>query len=226
MASSRLRRALVATTVAAAALTLTGCLQNPDAGGGGGLAEDAEPKEGDGTVTVLGAFGGQEEQAFLESVKEFEDSSGIDVQYVPDKDFATTILLKVNSGDAPDIGLFPQPGGVEQMVEKNAVIPIDRFLDYDTLDSTLIPGFLDAARVNGRVFAAPMRMAVKSIGWYPKEAYDEGGWSTEPADLDELAKVADQIRQDTDTPPWCIGWEDAQATGWVGMSMIRLTRAT
>ena len=31
--------------------------------------------------------------------------------YTSDQDFTTTILLKVNSGDAPDIGLFPQPGG-------------------------------------------------------------------------------------------------------------------
>lgn len=220
MASSRLRRGLVTTTAVAAALTLTGCLQNPDAGGGGGLAEDAEPDEGDGIVTVLGAFGGQEEAAFLESIKEFEDSSGIDVQYVPDQDFTTTILLKVNSGDAPDIGLFPQPGGVEQMADMGKVIPIDRFLDYDTLNSTLVPGFLDAANFGGRIYAAPMRMAVKSIVWYPKQAYDEGGWSTEPADLGELAEVADQIRQDTDTPPWCIGWESAQATGWVGTDWV------
>ncbi len=204
----------------AAALTLTGCLQDPSPGGGGGLAEDAEPAEGDGVVTVLGAFGGQEEAAFLESIKEFEDSSGIDVQYVPDQDFTTTILLKVNSGDAPDIGLFPQPGGVEQMVDMGEVIPIDRFLDYDTLNSTLIPGFLDAARFDGRVYAAPMRMAVKSIVWYPKGAYEEGGWSTEPADLDELAEVADQIRSDTDAAPWCIGWESAQATGWVGTDWV------
>ncbi|AXH96981.1 ABC transporter substrate-binding protein [Ornithinimicrobium avium] len=220
MASSRLRRGLVMATAAAAAFTLTGCLQNPDGGAGGGLAADAEPEEGDGVVTVLGAFGGQEEAAFLESIKDFEDSSGIDVQYVPDQDFTTTILLKVNSGDAPDIGLFPQPGGVEQMVGMGKVIPVDRFLDYDTLDSTLVPGFLDAARFDGRVYAAPMRMAVKSIVWYPKKAYDEGGWNTEPADLGELADVADQIRQDTDTPPWCIGWGSDQATGWVGTDWV------
>lgn len=220
MASSRLRRGLVTTTAVVTALTLTGCLQNPDDTGGGGLAADAEPEEGDGVVTVLGAFGGQEEQAFLESIKAFEDESGIDVQYTPDQDFTTTVLLKVNSGDAPDIGLFPQPGGVEQMVGMGEVVPIDMFLDYETLKSTLVPGFLDAANFGGRVYAAPMRMAVKSIVWYPKEAYEGGGWSTEPADLDELAQVADEIRTETDTPPWCIGWESAQATGWVGTDWI------
>lgn len=220
MANSRWRRLTPPALAAAAALTLSGCLQNPDAGAGAGFDANAEPDEGDGVVEILGAFGGQEEAAFLESIKEFEESSGIDVQYTPDQDFTTTILLKVNSGDAPDIGLFPQPGGVEQMVADDKVYPIDLFLDYETLDSTLIPGFLDAARFNGRVYAAPMRMAVKSIVWYPKEAYEEGGWSTGPADLDELTEVAEQIKADTDAAPWCIGWESAQATGWVGTDWI------
>ncbi|GAA5159208.1 sugar ABC transporter substrate-binding protein [Ornithinimicrobium tianjinense] len=204
----------------AAAITLTGCLQNPDSGSGGGFASDAEPEEGDGAVTVMGAFGGAEEAAFLESIKAFEDESGIDVQYTPDQDFTTNILIKVNSGDAPDIGLFPQPGGVLQMAEAGEVVPIDQYLDYETLDSTLVPGFLEAARYEGRVYAAPMRMAVKSIVWYPKAAYEEGGWNKEPANLDELSELADQIKADTGKAPWCIGWESAQATGWVGTDWI------
>jgi alpha-glucoside transport system substrate-binding protein len=65
-----------------------------------------------------------------------------------------------------------------------------------------------------------MRMAVKSIVWYPKKAYEEGGWSTEPATLEELSDVADQIKTDTDAAPWCIGWESAQATGWVGTDWV------
>jgi alpha-glucoside transport system substrate-binding protein len=202
-------------------LTLTGCLQNPDpTGQGGGFGADAEPEEGDGVVTILGAFGGGEEELFVESLADFEESSGIDVQYVSDQDFTTTILLRVNSGDAPDVGLFPQPGGVMQLAETGAIVPVDQYLDYDSLSSTLVPGFLDSARYQGRVYAAPMRMAVKSIVWYPKKAYEEGGWSTEPATLAELDEVAQQIKDDTGKSPWCIGWESAQATGWVGTDWI------
>src|SRR5690606_29066832 len=88
VASSRLQRGLVTTTSVAAALTLTACLQNPDAGAGaGGFGADAEPEEGDGVVTILGNFGGQEEQGFIDSIEAFEQESGIDIQYTADQDF-------------------------------------------------------------------------------------------------------------------------------------------
>ena len=221
MANARWRRVTVPGVTAVAAVTLAGCLQNPDAGSGsGGFDGSAEPEEGDGVVTIMGAFGGGEEELFNESLAPFEEESGIEVQYVADQDFTTNILIRVDSGDAPDVGLFPQPGGVLQMAERGDVVPIDAFLDYAALDSTLVPGFLDSSRYNGRVYAAPMRMAVKSIVWYPKEAYEAGGWSTEPATLGELDEVTSQILSDTDTPPWCIGWESDQATGWVGTDWV------
>lgn len=221
MANSRWRRLAPPALAVASALTLSACLQNPNPGGaGGGFGGDAEPEEGDGVVTILGAFGGDEQALFEESIADFEAESGIDIQYVADQDFTTTILLRVNSGDAPDIGLFPQPGGVMQLAADGRIVPIDQFLDYDQLDSTLVTGFLDSARYQGRVYAAPMRMAVKSIVWYPKKAYEEGGWSTEPATLTELGEVAQQIQSDSGEKPWCVGWESAQATGWVGTDWI------
>ena len=221
VARTHLRRLAWPAMGAAVALTLTGCLQNPDPGGsGGGFGGSAEPEPGDGVVTILGAFGGDEERLFNESLVEFSQESGIDIQYVSDQDFTTTILLRVGSGDAPDIGLFPQPGGVMQLAADGAIVPIDEFLDFDSLYASLVPGFLESARYQGRVYAAPMRMAVKSIVWYPKKAFEENGWDTEPATLGELDELTRQIKEETDTPPWCIGWEAAQATGWVGTDWI------
>ena len=150
-----------AAALATAALTLTGCLQNPNptgGAGGGGLSGfvDGGSADGDKQVTILGAFGGAEADAFNASLEKFSADTGIRVQYTPDQDFTTTIKQKVNSGDAPDIGLFPQPGGLLEFAAEDKVNPIDVFLDYDKLDSTLVPGLLDSARYNGRVYGAPM----------------------------------------------------------------------
>jgi len=208
-------------------MVLTGCLQNPNetggggsaAGTGGGFADGGTP-DGDKVVTILGAFGGDEQKAFEASLAEFEQSSGIDVQYVSDQDFTTTIKQKVNSGDAPDIGLFPQPGGILEFAADGKVQPIDTYLDYDAIDRSLVPGFLEAARYKGRTYGAPMRMAVKSIIWYPKPAYADGKYTTSPASIQALeSDVAAKIK-DTGIPPWCMGWESDQATGWVGTDWL------
>lgn len=221
MTSGRRRRLSVAAVTAVSALALSGCLQPANTGGSGaglsGYVDNAEP-DGDKVVTVLGAFGGAEKDAFLASIEAFESESGIDIAYTDDQDFTTTIKTRVDSGQAPDIAFFPQPGGLLELAGKGTVQPIDTYLDYDVLDRTLVPGFLESARLKGRVYGAPMRMANKSIVWYPKDAWEAAGYQV-PQSLDELYALADRIKADG-TTPWCEGWESDQATGWVGTDWI------
>ncbi len=223
MTRSRMRRVVAPAVAAAAAVGLAGCLQNPNAGGGGGEGlggfVDNSLADGDKVVTVLGAFGGGEEDLFNESLAEFEASSGIDVQYTSDNNFTTLIRARVNSGQAPDIGLFPQPGGLIEQAGQGKIQPIDTYLDYDALNSTLVPGFLDSARFKGRVYAAPMRMAVKSLVFYPKETYTAAGYGTEPATVQEIYAIGDEIKADG-AAPWCMAWGSDAATGWVGTDWI------
>ncbi|GAA4522297.1 ABC transporter substrate-binding protein [Brachybacterium paraconglomeratum] len=217
------RRMVMAGAATTAALGMTGCLQNPDQSGGSGGVGGEKYTPGDtpgtGSVTILGAFGGQEQEAFLASLEAFEAKSGITIQYTPDTDFTNTIQQRAGAGDAPDIALFPQPGGMFDLAGKGMITPIDVFLDYDQLSSTLIPGFLDSARLQGRVYGAPMRMACKSLIWYPKKAYEEGGYATEPATMQELYSITDQMKADG-IAPWSDGWGADQATGWVGTDWI------
>lgn len=212
---------IITATVAgfAVAVLTTGCLQSPNeaSGSGAGLEGyvDNSQSDGDQVVTVLGAFGGVEEDAFNDSLAAFEEESGIDVKYTADQDFTTTIKTRVGAGDSPDIGIFPQPGGLAEFVDSGDVQPIDTFLDYDALDDTLVPGFLDFARFNGRVYAAPMRMAVKSVVYYPKQAWQQAGYPEEFDTYQDLMAFSEDLIADGETP-WCMGWESDQATGWVG----------
>ncbi len=207
------------------ALVLTGCLQSGDDGGGGGSSDGggtagaggSEP--GDGKVDVFGAFTGAEQKAFEASLKTFESDSDIDVTYNGSSDFTTFISSRLRGGDAPDIALYPQPGILLDAAADGDVVPIDEFLDKGSLENTLIPGFLDAVTDDeDTVFGAPMRMAIKSIVWVPKKAWASGGYE-EPKTFQELLKLSDQIKADGVTP-WCIGYEDGAATGWVGTDWI------
>ncbi len=215
MATGRRRRIAAIGMSATLALTASGCLQGGGGGGGGGAGGGEDT---DGEVTILGAFGGAEQEAFEESLADFEDESGIDVQYTADTDFTTTVVQRVEAGDAPDIGLFPQPGGLLDLSEE--ITPLEDVVDISALEQSLIPGFLEAATGDdGTVYGAPMRMAVKSIVWYPKPAYEEAGYSTKPATVQELITEAEKIQADG-TAPFCMGWESDQATGWVGTDWL------
>ncbi len=214
MSTARRRRLAAIGLGAALTLVTTGCLQSDDSGSGGtGGGEDA-----DSTVTILGAFGGPEQEAFEASLAAFEEESGITVEYTADTDFTTTIVQRVEAGDAPDIGLFPQPGGLLDLAED--ITPMEDVIDVPAIEGTLIPGILDAATgEDGTVYGAPMRLAVKSIVWYPKPQYEEAGYSTEPATYQELVEIAEGIAADG-TAPFCMGWESDQATGWVGTDWL------
>ena len=149
MTRLRWRSVLAATVVLT--LTMSGCLQDlkrqtGEASGAEGWVASGGTADGDKKVTIFGAFGGDEKAAFEESLAKFEAESGIDVEYANSDDFTTLIKAKIQSGDTPDIGLYPQPGGLLEAAAEKAIQPIDTYLDYDALDSTLVPGFLEAAR--------------------------------------------------------------------------------
>ncbi|MDI9629229.1 MAG: ABC transporter substrate-binding protein [Acidobacteriota bacterium] len=222
MSRSRARIRLAAAAGLALSLVLTGCLQDPNPRGGGGSGGDFVAQggttDGDKVVTIFGAFGGDEAVGFRDSLVEFTNRTGIAVEYNNSTDFTTLIKARVRSGDTPDIAIYPQPGGLAEQAAERQIQPIDTFLDYDTINSTLIPGFLDAARINGRVYGAPMRMAVKSIVWYP-ESYKATGLPTEFKSVQEMQQVATQIK-DGGTTPWCVGFESGAATGWPATDWI------
>ena len=200
-----------------AALTLTGCLassdDSSDSGGAGGS------DSGDGVVEVFGAFTGTEQDSFEETIAPFEDESGIDVKYTGNADFTTLIQSNVQSGNPPDIGVFPQPGLLLDIASDGDIVPIDDYLDTASLEETLVPGLLDAVTDGeGTAYGAPMKLAVKSLVWVPKQAWEQGGYEV-PATYQDLLDLSEQIKSDG-IAPWCLGMEAGTATGWYGTDWV------
>ena len=54
---------------------------------------------------------------------------------------------------------------------------------------------------------------VKGLIFYPKKAWEEAGYPTEVATIDDLNALTEQIKADGNTP-WCMGIESDTATGW------------
>lgn len=185
----------------ASSLVLSGCL-GQDSGG------DGENQK----VEIFGGITGTEEIALVKAaVKEIADATGVEVSYVPDRDFKTAIRTRVRGGNAPDIALFPQPGLLLDL--SSDITPLDDVeVDLDKIKETLIPGSLDAVTQEGKVYGAPTDMAVKSLVWYPKKEFEKAGYEVPTTHADLLA-LTKQIRDKGQTP-WCVGIESGPDTGW------------
>jgi len=193
------------------ALMTAGCLQ----GGNEEGADPGETEEGDAKVQILGAFPDPEAGFFEDSLAQFEEESGIDVTYVASTDFTTEIRTRVQGGNPPDIALFPQPGLVTELGASGDALPLNDLIALDEVEQTVIPGFLDSVTdEEGNVYAAPMRMAVKSIVWHPLPAFKEAGYQA-PETWSELQDISDQMQSSGQTAPWCLGAEAGADTGWV-----------
>lgn len=168
-------------------------------------------------VTAFGAFADADEVKFNLDIKDFEDKTGIDIQYESSKQFEATISTRVEAGNLPDIVDFPQPGLMGTIAKTGKLIDLRTFMSEDYLKSQYLQSWLDMATKpskDGKPIMAGVweRVNVKSLVWYPKKAFDAAGYKV-PTTWDELTALQDQIVKDGDTP-WCLGIESGVATGW------------
>ena len=178
---------------------------------------DAYAGKYNGTVvTMQGPFTDADAVKFDNSVKAFEDATGIDIQYTGSKEFEANISIIVEGGDAPDIVDFPQPGLLKSLVAKGYGVDLTNVINQDWLKENYNQSWLDMSMIdgpNGTIMAGVWgRVNGKSLVWYPKKAFDDAGYQV-PTTWDEMIALSDQIVSDGDTP-WCVGIESGAATGW------------
>ena len=170
------------------------------------------------TVTVDGPFTNPDDLLFAESMKAFEEATGITVKYIGDKEFEGRLAIAVDAGNAPDIADFPQPGALANYARQGHIVDPTTFISEDWLKQQYNQSWLDMATTTGPD-GSPMidgvwhRFNAKSLVWYPKDDWDAAGYEI-PQTWDELMALTQQIADDGDTA-WCIGIESGAATGWV-----------
>ncbi len=182
----------------------------------GGALEEALTGAYEGaTVTVDGAFEGNDPDGvkFSESMKAFEEATGITVNYIGNKEFEGSINIRVDAGDAPDIVDFPQPGLFANFARNGHIVPVTDFISDEWLSQQYNAGWREFNTVDGTEYGVMMRFSGKSLVWYPVDDFEAAGYEI-PETWDELLTLTDQIASDGDAP-WCIGIESGAATGWV-----------
>jgi alpha-glucoside transport system substrate-binding protein len=192
-------------TLGAVALLTTGCLSS---GGGGGGGNSNTSKN----IEIMYAFTTDQETGFKGEVNKWAKDNGVTVKFTQSSDFNSLINTRVQGNDAPDVALFPQPGIMKDMADQGLLADLSDIVDKSDLDS-LIQGAVETGQVNGKQYAIPMSINVKSIVFYPKKAAAAAGLTQPPQTLDDLMALSKKIAS-TGTTPWCFGIESGAATGW------------
>ncbi len=160
----------------------------------------------------FGPWRGTDADHFAEVLAPFEASTGIQVRYVGSVDFVRDLIQRTGEGnDPPDVAMVPQPGLVRQLAIDGQIVPLGR--DVQAAIAGELGSAATLGEVDGTLYAAPFRITVKSLVWYPPDVFDDNGWSI-PDSLDELEILVDMIESSGDITPWCLGINAGSATGW------------
>lgn len=202
-----------AALIVAVALSTSGCLSSakPTASGLG-------PETSKTTISVMYNFGSAQDEAFRKDLNSFAEKNGITIDYQQSDQFETLIQTKVKAGQAPDIALFPQPGIMKSFAAEGKLAPLDSQVDVASIKADVLPGYLDAATVDGVVYGAPVTMNVKSLYWYDKQAFAKAGL-TPPKTQAELMALITKVKA-MGKAPICYGMGSDSSTGWPGTDWI------
>ena len=213
----RWRRLFQGFAVAAVAMLFASACLSESGGGGGNTG--GQSGSGDKSIEIMYGFGGDQSKGFTAAMKQFETQSGITIKFTDaSQSFDTLIRPRVQGNNPPDIALFPQPGLMLDFAKQGKLQDLGAMLDINSLKSQLVPGVLDVGTQEGKVYGFPVNFNVKSLVWYPKQAFEAKGYKV-PTTIAELEALTNQIKADG-TAPWCVGMESAGATGWVATDWI------
>ena len=171
------------------------------------------------TVDVVGQWIGPDEAAFTESLDAFRDATGINVVYSGISNYETVLSVRVDGGLAPDIAQLAQPGRLRAFAGDGKLIDLDTILDADTVRENYSPGFITAGSgEDGKLYGLYYQQNLKSIVWYPVQAFEAAGYEP-PTTWDELDALVEKIKADGSSP-WCTSIEHGDFSGWVATDWL------
>jgi len=204
------------------ALLLAGCGADATSGGSGDTADasdlkiDCAPYKEFGdlkgkTVSVYTSIVDPEDKPQIDSYVPFEKCTGIDVKYEGSREFEAQLVVRVKSGNAPDIAFIPQPGLLANLVKTGAVVAAPKQVEAN-VDKYWDESWKTYGTVDGTFYAAPLGANAKSFVWYSPKAFKDAGYEV-PKTWDEMLELTDKIAK-SGAKPWCAGIGSGDATGW------------
>ncbi|HEX5590441.1 MAG TPA: ABC transporter substrate-binding protein [Candidatus Limnocylindrales bacterium] len=163
-------------------------------------------------VTVVGSWGGSEQDSFLAMVKPWEEKTGNTVKYTGSRGLGAYLTTAVASGTLPDLAGLPGPGEMAQFARGGSLKPLDDVLDLATYRADTVPALVDLGTVDDKIAGVFIKLSVKGFIWYNTANYSgeapanwDGVMATDSGDADSL---------------FCVGLESGADSGWPGTDWI------
>jgi len=183
-----------------------------DADAASAAASDAPATTALKTVTISGSERSEAEAGALNAaLEQFGLENGINIVYKGSANWETDIGLQLAAGANPDIGIYPQPGGLATAAGDGNVEPLPQDV-IDAISPHWGSGALGFGNVDGTQYGVPNKNDLKSLVWFQPARFEAAGYDI-PESLDDLWALADTMIADGNTP-WCVGIESGNATGW------------
>ncbi|MCT9820881.1 ABC transporter substrate-binding protein [Microbacterium sp. W1N] len=214
MGMSRRRWIAPIALIGATGMALAGCSGGPGSTGGGDDASGG----GDNVVTVYGTIADTEAELLEQSWADWEEENDIDIQYESSKEFEAQIAVRAQGGNAPDLAIFPQPGLMADIANRDYLKPAPQAV-ADNVAEGWTEDWANYGTVDGTLYGAPLMASVKGWIWYSPSMFAEKGYEV-PTDWQGMLDLTAKIQADSGKAPWCIGFGSDAATGWPGTDWI------
>jgi alpha-glucoside transport system substrate-binding protein len=165
------------------------------------------------TVSVYTSIVAPEDVTQKNSYKLFEECTGATIKYEGSKEFEAQLVVRVRSGNPPDVAYLPQPGLLKTLVNDTGKVLEAPDSVAANVDKWWGEDWKGYGTVDGKFYAAPLGANVKSFVWYSPGVFADNGWEV-PQTWDEMTALSDTIVQSGKMKPWCAGIGSGEATGW------------
>jgi alpha-glucoside transport system substrate-binding protein len=198
---------------AVATLLLAACGSDDDDESGTETEGAANQEEDTGSVNLLSAGEPEEVEAYQVIFDDLINSeTDYEVEIEASGDFEEQFQIRAEGGTL-DVAAVPQPGAIPALVDSGSIVSLeDMGFDIDELNDLLGESFVALGEYEGEHYGLPTNINLKSMVWYPKDAFEAAGYEV-PETWDDLIALSDQIVADGSTP-WCVGFGSEGSSGW------------
>jgi ABC-type glycerol-3-phosphate transport system substrate-binding protein len=160
------------------------------------------------SVEVAAVWTGTEQKNFKRVLDAFEKKTGASTTFTSTgDDISAALEPRIAGGAAPDVAILPQPGLLNDFVQRGALKPVEDVAGKE-VDANYAPIWRRYGTVNDQLYGVWVKAANKSLVWYNTSVFDDAGVKP-AASFDQMLSDMQTI-SDFGVTPLSVG----AANGW------------